>query len=764
MRALLQQAMALWLAAALLAPPAAAQSPQPQPVPAPDAPQQPTVNPRNAPPPPPPSTPQDQQQPPKGKQPPVIRSFTDLVLIDVEVTDRSGKPIQGLKPEQFTIAEDDHAQKISSFEYSDIEKIETAGTAGEEPVVVALAGSASPETIREEVRDRRLIVIFFDMSSMQSDELLRARDSALKFVQTKMSPADLVAVVTFGNRLGVLVNFTNDKDAVEQAVSRITPGKDVQLADPLYAAAQNGESDVQEDNGAAFAPDETEFNVFNTDRKLAAMEGLTNILRGVPGKKAVIQFSSGITQTGEENRTQLRAATDAANRANVSFYTVDSRGLMAAIPGGDATADASTGTSMFSGASVFRQIDSRQDSRDTLASLASDTGGRAFFDLGDLSEAFDKVQQDMTGYYLLGYYSANPLHDGKWRTVNVKVNVPGARIRFREGYYAPKTYNYYTTEDRERQLEDAMRADRPLVELPIALETAQFRLNDKEIFVPIAAKLSSSALQWAEKHGKHQAQFDFAAEVRNVNTGRAVAALRDTITVQLDTQRFQEVNQRTLLYQGGVILEPGNYKMKFLARENESGRVGTFEDDLVLTAPQPDRLALSTVLLSSQLVPVEKNTEVQKKAIGADAKLQHSPLEMSGQRIVPSVTRVFTRQQTLYVFFQAYYPAKADPANLRAGLAFFRGGIRVSATPLVEAAEVDPKTRTASFRISLPLDKLPTGRYTVQAIAVAAGSEYSAFARTYLALRAPDAPPAPAAAPTGAAAAAVPAAAPTPKP
>ncbi|MGH9703406.1 MAG: VWA domain-containing protein, partial [Candidatus Acidiferrales bacterium] len=694
--------------------------------------------------------PQDQSPPSKGKQVPVIRSFTDLVLIDVEVTDRSGKPILGLKPEQFTITEDDHAQKISSFEYSDIEKIETAGTAGEGPVVVALAGSASPESIREEVRDRRLIVIFFDMSSMQSDELLRARDSALKFVQKKMSPADLVAVVTFGNRLSVLVNFTNDRDAVEHAVSRITPGKDIQLSDPLYAAAQNGEADVQEDNGAAFTPDETEFNVFNTDRKLAAMEGLANILRGVPGKKAVIQFSSGITQTGEENRTQLRAATDAANRANVSFYTVDSRGLMAAIPGGDATADSSTGTSMFSGASVFRQVDNRQDSRDTLATLGTDTGGRSFFDLGDLSEAFDKVQQDMTGYYLAGYYSTNLLHDGKWRSVKVKVNVPGAKVRFRDGYYAPKTYNYYTTEDRERQLEDAMRADRPLVELPIALETGQFRLNGGEIFVPIAAKLSSSALQWAEKHGKHQTEFDFAAEVRNVNTGRPVAALRDTITVQLDTQRFQEINQRTLLYQGGVILLPGIYKMKFLARENESGRVGTFEDDLVLTPPQPDRLALSTILLSSQLVAVEKNTEVRKKATGADAKLQHSPLEMSGQRIVPSVTRVFTRQQTLYVFFQAYYPAKANPANLRAGLAFFRGGIRVSATPLVEAAEIDSKTRTASFRISLPLDKMPTGRYTLQAIAIDAGSEYSAFARTYLALRTPDS--APVVAPTGAAA------------
>ncbi len=685
--------------------------------------------------------PPDQPQQRPGKN--VIRAFSDLVLIDVQVTDRAGKPVKGLKPEQFTVLEDDKPQKISSFDYYDIERIETAAAEDAAPVVVPLGTVAVPEKVRETVRDRRMILLFFDMTSLQPDELLRSTDAAQRFLREQMRPADLVAVVAFGNQLRVLASFTNDRDGLQRAVARLLPGKESQLAAMADAAPAAGEEQVTEDTGAAFTADETEFNIFNTDRKLAAMQAIANLLREIPGKKSVIHFTGGITQTGEENRSQLRAATDAANRANVSFYTVDSRGLFATIPGGDPSQGAASGTAMFSGAAVFRQAQSRHDSRETLATLANDTGGKAFFDVGDFSEVFKKVESDAAGYYLLGYYSANSKPDGRWR--RVKVRVSGANdlhLRHRDGYYAPKTYGLFTTEDRERQLEEAMRAEAPRVELPIALETAHFRLNKDEIFVPIAAKLASSALQWAEKRGRREAQFDFAAEVLDAQSGRVAGALRDTVQVRLGSERFQQVQQRALVYQGGLILRPGNYRLKFLARENETGRIGTFEQPLMLPAPaQPERLELSSVLLSSQLEQVRKTSgtgkEVETKGLAADAKMKSSPLELAGERIIPSVTRVFTTQQKLYVFFQAYLSPQSKGPNVRAALIFFRNGERTNATPVVEPAEVDAKTRTAAFRISVPLDKLPTGRYTVQAVVVEAGGDQAAFARSYFALRPP---------------------------
>ena len=677
--------------------------------------------------------------------PSTLRAESEIVRIDVEVTDKSGKPIKGLREDQFTITDNGKPQKISSFSYSDIEAVEAGpGPDESKPVVVPVDGGApsAKQNVTDAVRDRRMIVLFFDLTSMETDDITRAHDSAVKFLAKQMTAADLVSVVVFSSQLSVLANFTNDRKALDKAVAQILPGAGTQLAANQYAAAQNGEYDVQQDTQAAYTPDQTEFNVFNTDQKLIAIESLTNVLAGIPGRKALVEFTGGITQTGEENR------------ADVSIYSIDARGMFATPPGGDVTTAAATGTSMFSGASVFHQTDQREDSRDTLATLSTDTGGRAFFDLGDLSDAFPKIQEDNGGYYLVGYdLPPDVKHDGRWRAVSVKVKAPGAHVRYRNGYYAPRDFQHLEKEDKEQQLADALESPNPEVELPVAVETAMFRLSDTQVYVPISAKLSSSALEWAQKHGSHTAEFDFAAEVKAVPSGQSVAALRDTITVHLDEEKFQQVTHSNLVYQGGVVLAPGTYRLKFVARENESGKTGTFEEQLAVPQRAATRMTLSSVMLSSQLVPVEKTDDVQTKALGLRAKLASTPLEMDGTKIIPSVTRYFTQQQTLYVFFQAYYPEKGanedafDANTFRAGLVFFRGGVQINSTPLLAPTALDPKTHTASFRISLPLAKLPTGRYTVQAVVIAAGTQQSAFGRAYLALAQAEAAPTPAATP-----------------
>lgn len=678
--------------------------------------------------------------------PGTIRSTVDLVQVDVVVNGRDGKPVKGLRQDQFSIAEDGQQQKLASFDYFDVERIETAGNAaGAAPVVVPLGGVASPEVVREQVRDRRLMVLFFDMTSLQPADLERATSAAQRFIRQQMSPADLVGVVVFGNQLQVVTDFTTDRDLLQRAVDALKSGKEAELADlAADTAAADGTSSTA-DTGAAFTADETEFNVFNTDRKLTALESVADLLRDIPGKKSVLQFTSGITQTGEENHTQLRATTDAANRANVSIYSVDARGLMAEAPGGDAGVAGSSGTGAYSGTAVFQQNSSRDNSRQTLMTLAEDTGGRSFFDLGDLGEAFKAVQDDTSGYYLLGYYTTNSARDGRWRTIRVRVSeVSGARVASRQGYYAPKDFGIYTTEDRERQLDEAMRSQVPLVELPVAVETAWFRLDRDQVFVPISAKLASSALQWAQKSGRREVQFDFAVQIRQAQSGRVVGTLRDTVTVRLDTERFQQIQQNALVYQGGIILSAGAYKLKFLARENESGRIGTFENDLTLPPAAPNRIQLSSLVLSSQLVAAQQTSEVQTKAFARDVRLKESPLDVAGERVIPSVTRVFTNQQTLYVLFQAYAPEKTDLARLRAGLAFFRDGQHVNQTPLVAPAQVNGATHTASFRMSLPLSAVASGRYTVQAVVVEAGGEQAGFGRSYFALRSAAAAAAPA--------------------
>jgi VWFA-related protein len=686
----------------------------------------------------------------------VLRAQSNVVRIDIEVTGRDGKPIKGLRPDQFIITDDGKDQKISSFSYADIEAVEQAGTEDAQPLVVPVdnpaptAGSNATNTVADQIRNRRMIVLFFDLTSMETDDLIRAHDAAVKFLKVQMKPPDLVAVVTFGSNLSVLANFTNNRAVLDKAVAQLIPGVSSGIANPLYGAAQNGEYDVQQYTGDAYTADETEFNVFNTDQKLVAIEGLANVLASIPGRKALVEFTGGITQTGEENRAELQAATDAANRADISIYSIDARGMYSTPPGGDVTTAAASGTSMFSGASVFHQTDQREDSRDTLATLSTDTGGRAFFDLGDLSDAFPKIQRENGGYYLVGYdLPADAKRDGRWHAVRVKVKIAGAHVRYRNGYYAPRDFQHLEKESRDQQLADALNFENPEVDLPIAVETSVFRLNDEQSYVPISTKLSPRALDWAQKHDRREAAFDFAVEVRAIPSGQSVAALRDTISVRLDPQRFEEVSRSSLVYQGGVVLAPGNYRLKLVAREDESGKTGTFEENLTVPPRLPARMTLSSVLLSSQLVPVEKSAESETKGQGFRAKLASTPLEIAGERIVPSVTRFFTQQQTLYVFFQAYYPEKPeknhafDPGTLRAGLIFFRGGVQVNMTSLIEPTQIDEKTHTASFRISLPLAKLPSGRYTVQAVVIAAGTQQSAFGRAYLALQQPPQKPNP---------------------
>jgi VWFA-related protein len=685
------------------------------------------INPQSSPPPP---EVQEAGPPARGS----IRVAVNLVLIDARVTDRNGKLIRDLKPEQFTVLENDKLQKVSTVDYFDVSEYDAAQPSERKPMVVRITGLKPPENVRQELQKRRLIVLFYDLTSLQPDQLLRALASGQEYVKDQMSPADLTAVVTFGNQLRVLASFTDNRDALLKAIQSISAGKDSELADLADAAPVAGQVDAAEDTGSAFTPDETEFNIFNTDRKLMAVESLAQLVRDIPGKKSVIHFTGGISQTGEENRSQLLATADAANRSNMSIYTVDARGLFATIPGGDASIGAAQEIALFNGSAVLKQTQMRHVSRDTLVTLALDTGGKPFFDRGDFKEVYQLVQQEGTGYYLLGYYSADAKQDGRWRRVEVKVNVPGARVQFRQGYYADRDIQSATAQDRQQQLSDAMRNESPRVDLPLALSTSFFRLGDKEYFVPLNAKLDSSAVQWAEKRGNHEAQFQFAAEVRDEKSHKIVSALQDSISVSLASDRFRS---RPLLYQGGVILPPGHYRLKFLAREDATGRIGTFEEDLNLPEPQLSKMELSSVLLSNQLDAARNSSDVKRSALGPDLKLKTSPLDTNEGRIVPNVTRVFTTEQKLLVYFQAYLPANLDASKLRAGLVFFCNGEWFSETPLATATDVNEKTRVASFRVELPLGKFPAGQYEVHAIAVNATGEQAAFGQNYFALRAP---------------------------
>ena len=160
----------------------------------------------------------------------------------------------------------------------------------------------------------------------------------------------------------------------------------------------------------------------------------------LPQKKSIIYFSNGITQTGVDNQSALRAATAAAVKANASIYSLDVRGLQAFPPGGEAQNASLHGQAAYTGASVLNDLNGNASSQDTLATLSSDTGGKAFFDSNDFSGIFTQVQKDSSVYYVLGFTSSNPAKDGRFRHLKVTVNRPDLKLDFRSGYYAGRDF------------------------------------------------------------------------------------------------------------------------------------------------------------------------------------------------------------------------------------------------------------------------------------------------------------------------------------
>lgn len=640
---------------------------------------------------------------------------TQLVVVNVQVRDSDGRPVENLGRDAFTVLEDGKPQKLSIFEFQRLE------SAGEMPAAAPAAApkpGARPEITPSkpgEVRykDRRLMVLFFDFSSMESAEQLRAQKSALAFIDQKMTPADLVAIMSFSTRLRVVQDFTDDRTRLTEAIKRFRIGETGDLA----STAATGEDSNGEDTGAAFTADESEFNVFNTDRKLSALEMATKMLSSLPEKKALVYFSSGVGKTGVENQSQLRATVNAAMRANVSFYPVDARGLVAEAPLGDASTAGSRGSSMYSGAAQQQRREQFSDQQETLVTLAADTGGKALLDNNDLTLGIVQAQKDIASYYILGYYSTNPATDGRYRRIAVRIqSQPRAKLDYRSGYFASKSFRDFSGGDKERQLEEALLLGDPITDLPVALEVDYFRRAADRYIVPLAVKVPGSAIQLARSRDVEKTRLDFIAQVRN-SKGAVVAGLRDHIEVKLKGTAAAEWNNRQLQYDSAFTLPPGAYSLKFLVRENETGRMGTFETrfevpDLAL---EKSYLRLSSVIWSNQWEPLSAAVG----QAGQDRRsLTNHPLVKEGQKLIPSITKVFRKDQKLYVFFETYDTGRipdTKAASLSVSLSIFRQGNKVFES---EARRIDAniEARSGALPVDLevPLEQIGSGEYVCQ--------------------------------------------------
>ncbi len=274
------------------------------------------------------------QNAPQTQQPQYrVRVTSELVLVNVVARDKKGNLVRDLQKEDFTLLEDGKRQTISTFDFENVDALTTAGAAeatvsGSAPEGALLRPTDKPAL---NARDRRLMLLFFDFSGMQPEEIERSVEAAKKFVQTRMQPADLIALVSLATNMRIDLDFTDDKTKVLGGLSAYTSGQG-----QGFDNGATGSSEGAAETGGAFTADDSDYNTFNADRKLLALQSIMQALGKISQKKAIIYFSNGISQSGVDNQSALRAATASAVKANVSIYPVDIRGLQAFPPGGEA--------------------------------------------------------------------------------------------------------------------------------------------------------------------------------------------------------------------------------------------------------------------------------------------------------------------------------------------------------------------------------------------------------------------------------------------
>ena len=643
-----------------------------------------------------------------------FRSTTRLIVQTVNVRDKDGKPIEGLTAKDFTVTEDGESQSIAFVEFQRLasEPGPAPAPAPERPAPPAQTVAKTtdvqispPPSGDIRYQNRRLLVFYFDLSAMPPVDQLRAFTNARKFIDTQMTPSDLLAIMVFeGGAVKVKHDFTDNRAVLREVIQTLIFGDD-----------QDGDGIPDNpDPGTAFGQDDAEFTVFNTDRQLSALQTAVTMLRPLPEQKSLIYFASNLRLNGADNQAQLRATVNAAVRANVTLNPIDARGLVAMAPLGDATRPSPGGIGMFSGTLAQAAISRFQRSQDTLYALAKDSGGKAMFDFNDLSAGIVDAANALTSYYLVGYYSTHTATDGKFRRVKVALTRDlRAEVTYRQGYFADKTFATFSAAEKERQLEDALMLEDPITEIPIAMEVNYFQLNSAEYFVPVWVKIPGSELALAKRRGASRTLIDFMGEIKDEN-GYTQSNVRDRLDIKLSDDVASQFASRPIQYETGFTLLPGKYVIKLLVRDSETGRIGTYQTSF--TVPNLDRedkrVPTSTVVLSGQRVAPGDELFTVKKAEAAQSV---NPLTVDGYKLIPSVTRVFSRSRDLYVFLQAYERKVPTMQPLVAFVSFYRGGEKAFETqPIAVTEGMDPKSKTIPLRFSIPLADFPPGRYDCQ--------------------------------------------------
>jgi hypothetical protein len=268
----------------------------------------------------------------------------------------------------------------------------------------------------------------------------------------------------------------------------------------------------------------------------------------------------------------------------------------------------------------------------------------------------------------------------------------------------------------------------PITQLTIAMEVDYFQLNRAQYYVPVTVDIPGGELALAKRFGADHTVIDFLCEIRDATTGATVSNLRDHVNIKLSDETAAQLTRRHVEYDSGFTLFPGRYLIKFLARDDETGRIGTFETYFLIPNLNVvrKRLAVSAVILSGQRVDLGGalyNAVRGKKLAEENAA---NPLVQNGSKLIPSVTRVFHRDQNLYIYLQAYDKDPVPPpgtAQPSASVAkqpkpyfayvsqYLEGKLALEAGPIAVTAKSATRLGVIPINFQIGLGTLAPGKY-----------------------------------------------------
>ncbi len=558
------------------------------------------------------------QQPGTGG---VIRITVNLVQVDAVVTDSKGRQVTNLKPEDFEILEDRRPQKITNFSY-----VSVAGPAGsvappiERPTIKtgAPAAPARPVPLRPE-QVRRTIALVVDDLSLSFESIYYIRRTLKKFVDVQMQPGDMVAILRTAGGLGVMQQFTNDKRMLYAAIDRIRWYPmglgGISAINPLEPTVGNprggqpsGASTLAD--VAAASQEQAGFlaDLF-TDGTLGVVNYVVNGLRELPGRKSLILLSEGIPfslQSVNDIRVldALRALVDLANRSAVVMYVIDARGLQIL---GFTAADSAGARSP---AELEQDLGERRlqyfNSQMGMEYLAQQTGGFFVHDTNDLNLGIRKILDDQSGYYLIGYKPSATTFEAQngrraYHKIQVKVKVPGLRVRSRSGFYGiPDEEARPVHGTRDEQLAAALAS--PFSSGGVHLYLVSQVLYDEHGGATLRSLLHIEARDLQVENqpdGGKKVEFDAAALTFGDN-GRVVGEKEETFAGSLNEQQWGRALQIGLDDVLDFPVKPGRYQLRAGVRDSVSQRVGSASLFIDVPDTHKGRLALSGIILNAR--------------------------------------------------------------------------------------------------------------------------------------------------------------------